>query len=210
MLIAEHGKYHLARRLMMCALHIVIAAVPLGTHAATVPETSVAAPLLGNIPGPFEEQLIPSRDVSLAEREALENAVRAYNILTPENVASLEAYLIANPDSPYHLALRTNMGLVFYRYGYFSRAMAEWQAVWQQREAARSTPAKPLVDRAIGELIKMNARLGRAPVVEALMAEASSYRIAGPAVESIAGIARPLSDEAAARRGVPVRPACSA
>ncbi len=88
---------------------------------------------------------------------------------------------------PWKVALRTNEGLAYYPEGYFDRAIAALSEAWKLGKNEKDVKQKALVDRAIGELIKMHARLGHADQLARLLNEIKDRPLTGPATEWVAG-----------------------
>ncbi len=136
----------------------------------------------------FAELLLPTAVTSPAEDAALATALDAYEHTgNPEAVTPVEEFLAAHPDSPWRVALLTNLGLVHYHYGYFSRAIDAWEQAWQAGRTASDPAARALVDRAPGELARMHARLGHADRLAALFEDIGDRAVTGPATEALAG-----------------------
>lgn len=136
----------------------------------------------------FEEPLVATGPSNAEEQQALWQALEQYRTSgSAEHVAVLQAFLDAHPDSPWGLALRTNLGLTYYQLGYFSRAIDAWESAWRESRALSQPQAKRLADRALGELLRMHARLGHADRVEALLKESKDRPLQGPATEAVAG-----------------------
>ncbi|AST29510.1 discoidin domain-containing protein [Ralstonia pseudosolanacearum] len=136
----------------------------------------------------FEEPLIATGPSSVEEQQALWQAVQQYRDAgNAEAFAPLQSFLTQYPNSAWGLALRTNLGLTYYRLGYFSRAMDAWEAAWRDARAQTQPETKRLADRALGELVRMHARIGHADRVTALLEEAQARPLQGPATEAIAG-----------------------
>ncbi|MEZ0191977.1 RHS repeat-associated core domain-containing protein [Ralstonia solanacearum] len=136
----------------------------------------------------FEEPLVATGPSSAEEQQALWQALEQYRASgSAEHIAPLQAFLDAHPDSPWGLALRTNLGLTYYQLGYFSRAIDAWESAWRESRALSQPQAKRLADRALGELLRMHARLGHADRVEALLKESKDRPLQGPATEAVAG-----------------------
>jgi RHS repeat-associated protein len=136
----------------------------------------------------FEEPLIASRATSAKENADLLTTLRCYHTRTVEDdFAALTSFLTGHPESPWRVALLTNLGLLNYHYGYFSRALDSWQQAWEAGKEIAEPRARALVDRAIGELARMHARLGHANELDALFKELGDRHVSGPATEAIAG-----------------------
>jgi hypothetical protein len=173
---------------VLCALHNNTAtAAPLGSKVALAPQAPFAVPASG-IDSPFEEGLLPQFSPSRTDRLSLEQAVNAYRAQSQaDDFTVFDQHLKRFPESAYRISLLTNLGLQYYHYGFFSKAFSSWQTVWDARASAVNTPVKPLVDRAVGELIRMHARIGHADQVEAILTEVNGWPVAGQATEAIAG-----------------------
>jgi RHS repeat-associated protein len=142
----------------------------------------------------FEEPLIASGATSAQEDAALLKALQRYHGRTHEDdFATLTAFLSQYPSSAWRVALLTNLGLLNYHYGYFSRAIDAWQDAWETGKAINEPRVRALVDRAVGELARMHARLGHADQLDALFKELGDRHVSGPATEAIAGAREGLS-----------------
>jgi len=138
--------------------------------------------------GPFEESLLADHQPKPTDKTSLEAAIAQYEHSSqPDDFSPFITHLRQYPDSAYRLALLTNLGLQYYHYGYFSKALDAWQEVWDARNQANDTAVQPLVDRAVGELVRMHARLGHAAELKKLLAETQSRPMSGQATEAIAG-----------------------
>jgi RHS repeat-associated protein len=136
----------------------------------------------------FEEPLVPIGRTSSEEDTALEEAIASYRKNgNEENLQIFELFLSRYPSSAWRVALLTNLGLSYYHYGYFSRAIDAWEQAWQAGSAVSDPRAKALVDRAVGELARMHARLGHANRLQELFEEIDHRPITGPATETLAG-----------------------
>lgn len=136
----------------------------------------------------LEEKLISEREPTAGETARLADALRAYRKASTNDIlAPLSDYLRGNPDSPWYLSLATNYGLVAYHYGFFSLALDAWSEVWTRGKLTDDARTKPIVDRALGELTRMMARLGRVDDVERLLTESKGRTVVGPATEWLTG-----------------------
>jgi RHS repeat-associated protein len=107
-------------------------------------------------------------------------------------VQPLEAYLAANPDSPWRVSLLTNIGLVYERLGYVQDAL---EAFAHAVELANKTPvppdrmdAKGQLDGVLAEQLELHARLGHLERAQALLAD--------PRIEALRGVAYVKATEA--------------
>lgn len=150
-------------------------------------------PPMRYVPG-LEEPLVAAGATTSDENKDLAAAIAAYNrppSRAEEDFADFAqpflAYLSAHPSSNWNAAIYTDLGNGYYRAGYFSRALDAWQKAWELGRNASSPAAQRMVDRALGELARMHARLGHAQELEMLLAEADRRPIGGPATEMIKG-----------------------
>jgi hypothetical protein len=100
--------------------------------------------------------------------------------------------------------LLTNLGLVYYRRGHYSRALQAWRNACAVAMTVTDPAQKPLADRAIGELAYMLAKVGRVSELAALLQSVERRGFCGPATEKIAG-ARASLAEMQTRPGVSFR-----
>jgi hypothetical protein len=75
----------------------------------------------------------------------------------------------------------------YYHYGYFSKAIDAWEQAWLAGREVTELRARALVDRAVGELVRMHARLGHAERLASLLEETNGRHVTGPATEALAG-----------------------
>lgn len=143
---------------------------------------------------PFSEPLWPTvENPTEAQNSAIETLLRSFATLQPfasgilDRVAEAEAYLAQHPASPWNPALRLNLGLIYYRQGFFSRALDRFQAAWLGLESQTHPRSKALADRALGEYLVLNSKLGRIEVLEAAFEAVSEREIGGVATELFAG-----------------------
>ena len=137
----------------------------------------------------FEEPLVPIG----VETPANENTAFAAALLSfskrsdPEDFSNLTGFVDAYPKSVWNASLLTNLGLVYYSTGYYSRALESWSKACGLARAVTDPAQKPLADRAIGELAYMLARLGRMAELGELLNSVEGRVFCGPATEKIAG-----------------------
>ena len=158
-------------------------------------QVDVQMPLMRYVPG-LQEPLVPTKHTTSKENSALDAATAAY-IAAPlragENsdfadyAKPLTAYIAAHPGSGWNAALLTNLGIGYYHAGYFSRAFAAWQQAWDLGRDADSPQARMMVDRAVGELARMHARVGHEKELEAIFTDMGKRPIGGPATEMLTG-----------------------
>jgi len=151
-------------------------------------ETSAPSPALGeglSLTSGFEEPRVRTAATSSEEDEALLRAVRAYReAAAGDDFRALEAFLANHAQSGWRVAMLTNLGLPYYHYGYFSKTIDALEEAWKEGRAVTEPRAKALVDRAVGELLRMHARLGHAERLAALFDEVGDRGLTGPATEA--------------------------
>jgi len=110
----------------------------------------------------FDAPLIATREPTASENDALIAAVERFAARTVrDDFSSLTAYLETNPNSPWALALRTQLGSEYYRVGRYSKAIDAWNQAWAARDDAAEDDRVASANRAGSELAMMYARLGR-------------------------------------------------
>jgi RHS repeat-associated protein len=144
----------------------------------------------------FEEPLVPmGADPTLQENADFATALVSYAKCDgPDDFSALTSFLDAHPHSTWNGALLTNLGLVYYRRGHYSRALQAWSSACSIAMTVTNPAQKPLADRAIGELAYMLARIGRVSELGALLRSVEHRAFCGPATEKIAGARAGLAE----------------
>lgn len=136
----------------------------------------------------FEEPLIATGPTSPKEDDALFKSLKSYRDRKVEDdFTSLTVFIKQHPHSPWRVAVLTNLGLLDYHYGYFSRGINAWTDAWQAGRTVTDPRGKALVDRAVAELARMHARLGHADELEALFKDMGNRKVTGSATEILTG-----------------------
>ncbi|WP_374090157.1 RHS repeat-associated core domain-containing protein [Methylomicrobium lacus] len=136
----------------------------------------------------FAEPLLTTAPTDPVEDAALLMAIQRYqNRHTDDDYHALTDFLAAYPKSGWQVALLTNLGLSYYQSGRFSLAIDAWEKAWQLGKDVSEPHAKILVDRALGELMRMHARVGHAERLKALFAEMGDRKVSGSATEAVTG-----------------------
>jgi RHS repeat-associated protein len=136
----------------------------------------------------FPEALVPVNGRPTAsDNAALAAALEAF--APKRDVTVLEAYVGGNAGSPWLVSVLTNLGLLEYQDGYFSKALADWNQAWTLGKNAGSPAAQAIVNRAVAELIRFYSRIGRVAEAQALLAELDQRSFRGMTSNMI-GIAR--------------------
>lgn len=177
-----------------CARYAVVALAILaaGPVAALASPggNDVAIAKVYHIPG-LEEPLVAIGPTTPAEDRALWELITAYRAQAAGggdgHRALLEGFLTDHPESAWRTAVLTNLGLSYYREGYFSRAISAWSEAWAAGRSATEPRARAVADRALGELLRMHARLGHADRLEELLDDLGDRELSGSASEALAG-----------------------
>ncbi len=142
----------------------------------------------------LSEPLWPTTEnPSEAENTAIETLLRSFATLEPfapgilDRLAEAESYLAHYPGSPWNSSFRLNLGLIYYRQGFFSRALDHFQGAWNGLENQAHPRAKALADRALGEYLILNSKLGRVEILEPAFESLTEREIGGVSTELIAG-----------------------
>jgi RHS repeat-associated protein len=134
----------------------------------------------------FEEPLVADGTTSGQENQALATAIATYlRGKNPEDVTLFEGFLREHPSSSWRASLLTDLGTVYRRTGYFSRALAAWQEAWNLSRNATEARPRAVADVALSHLATLYARLGRAEDLAPLLEEAKSRNVSGSASERL-------------------------
>ena len=123
---------------------------------------------------------------SSLERLALARALSDYAGQSDRSkVDALEAYLRANPRSPYRLSLEVAVAKELYNGGRYSRALSAYESLWRRyRNSRKKAPAlQRQFDRASVDLASLYAKLGRKNQLRPLLGELIKREIRGGAAE---------------------------
>jgi RHS repeat-associated protein len=137
----------------------------------------------------FEEPLIPiGGKTSREQNRLLAQALSAYlKAGRSSDVTPFTHFLEKFPRSAWRAALLTDLGIVYRKTGYFSKALEAWEDAWKLAKDQTAPEARAICDRAAGELAELNSRLGRYERLEPLFAEIGNRDVRGPATEKLLG-----------------------
>lgn len=137
----------------------------------------------------FDEPLVPTgKRTSVAENKALASALLTYlKSGQSEDVTPLARFLESHPQSAWRASVLTNLGIVYRRTGYFTRALTAWEEAWGLAKGANDPSGRAVASRAVGELAELSARLGRQDRLQALFAETEGRTVTGSAAEKLSG-----------------------
>ncbi|MBE7172480.1 MAG: RHS repeat protein [Williamsia sp.] len=142
----------------------------------------------------FEEPLVPSPVAARpGENQALLYALAGYSQRkSPDDFSALLNFLVSYPDSRWRGSLLADMGLVYRRSGYFSKAVQAWQQSWDLLKKQNEPKLKNLADRVVSELLMMHTWVGEVDKMDSLVTEIDHRMIEGPAVTRIVLIRQAL------------------
>jgi len=125
---------------------------------------------------------------SAAESQALSIAIARYEATKDSSrFSAITQFLEAYPKSTYQPVLELNLGLNYLSGAYFLKALKTFQSAWEHSKTLSNVSGRAIADRAFGELVNLNARLGRFDELEKLFAETQSRTFIGAATELVAG-----------------------
>lgn len=137
----------------------------------------------------FEEPLVPvGGEPTTAENADLAAALLGYAHRSgPDDFSALTGFLAQHPHSPWAAALLTDLGLEYYNTAHYSLALDAWHQAFMAGKVVSDARGKAIVDRAVGELAFMNARLGRMSELETLLKSIEGRALTGPAAQKVVG-----------------------
>ena len=136
----------------------------------------------------FSEPLVPVRgQPATLETRALASALTQYIAAgCGEHFEALEGFLEGHPTSVWRPALLMNLGVVYRRTGYYSRAVGAWREAWELAKGATAPSEKAVADKAVGELVELLSRLGRLDALKGLQKDLEGREVGGSAGEKLA------------------------
>ena len=137
----------------------------------------------------FEEPLIPMSGTSVPEENAaLSKALLAFSTAKDmENVSALADFIKQHPDSRWRPSLEMILGQIRFKTGYLSDAKSLWSSAWEHAKGEKGRYQKTVANRAIANLLILDARLGRTEELKNYLAEIKGRPFSGSDEEKIAG-----------------------
>ena len=111
-----------------------------------------------------------------------------------DDFSALTAFLDEHPACPWVGGLFTNLGLVYYQRGRYSRALQAFRDACTIALTITEQSQKPLADRAIAEYAYMLAKVGRADELDVLLRSVQHRGFTGTAKNRIAGARSGLAE----------------
>lgn len=100
----------------------------------------------------------------------------------PENAAFvMEDFLRRHPKSAWSGSVLAGVGGVYRRTGSLSKAVEVWRAAWLVSKDATEPRARAIADRAVSELVALNACVGRKEALEEVLDEVEGRPLVGAA-----------------------------
>ena len=136
---------------------------------------------------PFTEPLITVGGTPpQSENDALGKALSSFEKrAVRDDYSALEGFLAAYPQTAWRVSLLTDMGIVYRKSGWYGKAMNAWSEAYETGRTITTEPGKSIADRALAELIVMNARVGRMGELEKLIPQADARKISGSSFEKV-------------------------
>lgn len=145
--------------------------------------------------GILAEPLVALAEPSASETRDLEWAISRYRKSRDfARATAIDEFLKQYPQSVWRGSLLTNRGLANLHEGYFSRAIASFEKAWHAGAKAKTPAQRAIRDRALGELLTLETRLGHVQKVKALLAAIGTRALAGSASEDLASAKFGLRD----------------
>jgi RHS repeat-associated protein len=120
------------------------------------------------------------------ENQLLAEALLKYvNASDGEDVSSLTDFLGRFPESGWRASLLVNLGAVYRRTGYFTKAMNAFEDAWRFTKDGRGKNTRAIANRVAGELAEMHAHLGHAERLNVLFADLKGRDLYGPTTEKV-------------------------
>ena len=136
----------------------------------------------------FGEPLVPlggtpSPEENRALAQALTAALGRSDIA--QRLAVLENFLSVWPESSWRASLQANLGVLYRRHGYFTRAETALTRAWDLARSSSEPGAQAVAGTALEELLELNMRFGRVQPLETLLAQIGDRVFLGSPVERI-------------------------
>jgi RHS repeat-associated protein len=134
------------------------------------------------------EPLVPSTPAPAVEQnQLLADALRHLSQrIARDDFSALEEFVSRNPDSPWTPSVLFNLGLSYYKTGWYSKAISSFEQAWTLSKSSTDPGLKAVADDDVGELALMYARVGRMHELSDLMDSINGRVLRGPGNGKIA------------------------
>ncbi|HEV3272526.1 MAG TPA: cysteine peptidase family C39 domain-containing protein, partial [Candidatus Methylacidiphilales bacterium] len=102
-----------------------------------------------------------------------------------DDYRALEDFLATHPQSAWRISLLTDLGWLYRQTGWYSKSLTVWEQAWALGKNETAPRAKAIVDRALSELVVLNARIGRIERLGPLFKEIQGRVMVGSSREKI-------------------------
>ncbi|MGH2688164.1 MAG: hypothetical protein ACRDKW_05085, partial [Actinomycetota bacterium] len=134
----------------------------------------------------FSEPLVPLGTPSAEENKALARAITAYlEGRKTEDLTPIETFLKEHSTSPWKASLLTNLGILWRRLAYFTRAEKTLAEAWDLAKGATDTYGRATADRALGELLDLHMAFGQVEPIEDLLKQVEGRDVLGSAADRV-------------------------
>jgi len=135
------------------------------------------------------EALVPVHPTpSAAQNKEIADALRLLSKRTVrDDFSALEQFVNEYPDSPWTPSVLFNLGLGYYRTGWYSKAINAWETAWPALKPSSDLAVRAVADDAVGELALMYARVGRMRELAQLLDPIKDRPLLGPGRGKVAG-----------------------
>ncbi|MGH9392482.1 MAG: cysteine peptidase family C39 domain-containing protein, partial [Vicinamibacteria bacterium] len=135
----------------------------------------------------FAEALVPAGGTMAAEEnQSLAGALTSFlRREDPEDFSSIESFLEEYPGSRWRASLLMNLGIVYRRASYFSRAERVLSEAWESLKNETEPLARATADRALAELLEIHMQFGRLAPLESLLSQIEERGMRGGSAERV-------------------------
>ena len=88
-----------------------------------------------------------------------------------EDVRPFTGFLLEYPQSGWKASILANLGIIYRRHGYYTRALDAWNEAWQLSKDSNSVSGRAVAARSVAELARLLSSLGRTEQLKPLLAE---------------------------------------
>jgi RHS repeat-associated protein len=131
----------------------------------------------------FREPLLPvGSAASAAETTELARAIERYHAAGRlEQFAPFLDFLVRHPTSSWRASIQLQMGSLFARTGYFSRALRAWEDAWLLTKDATDPAGRAIAESSVAEWLELAVKLGKIEEAGARLQELEGRDIGGSA-----------------------------
>ena len=131
------------------------------------------------------EILVPiGGKTTTTEKNTLAEAILLY-VRSSHDISGLENFVGAHPKSPWLAAVLTNLGIVYRKTGYYTKALEAWKKAWALSKNETQYPQTVVADRAVGDLSRLLSSVGRTEELKPLLDSIQDRKMYGAAATNI-------------------------